>query len=100
MPPAAPCTSTVSPSASRPRTVSAKYTVRSLNSSPAPASKLTLSGSGNARSAVSTAVSAIAPVIIVSPATRSPGLTAESAGAERTTPAISAPRVNGSSGLY
>ena len=91
---------TVSPAARRPRTVSAKYTVRSLNSRPAPASKLTLSGSGNTRSAPSTAVSAIAPPIMVSPTTRSPGFTPAPSGAERTTPANSAPRVNGSSGRY
>ena len=100
IPPAAPCTSTVSPLASRPRTVSAKYTVRSLNSRPAPASKDTLSGSGKTLSGLSTAVSAIAPPIIVSPSTRSPALTFAPAGAARTTPASSAPSVNGSSGRY
>ncbi len=100
MPPAAPCTSTVSPLARRARTVSAKNTVRSLNNSPAPASKLMSSGSGNTRSGLSTAVSAMAPPIIVKPSTRSPVFTGAPCGAERTTPANSAPRVKGSSGRY
>ena len=100
IPPAAPCTNTVSPDCSRPRTVRAKYMVRSLNSNPAPAVKLTLSGSLNTRSGASTATSAIPPVSIVRPTTRSPGLTLASCGADRTTPAISAPNTNGGSGLY
>ena len=97
-PPAAPCTKTDSPSCSRPRTVSAKYMVRSLNSNPAPAVKLTLSGNLKTRSGASTATSAMPPVSMVRPTTRSPALTGASAGADRTTPAISAPSTNGGSG--
>ncbi|CKS59533.1 Uncharacterised protein [Mycobacterium tuberculosis] len=100
IPPAAPCTSTVSPACSRPRTASAKYTVRSLNSTPAPASKVMLSGSLNTRSGDNTATSAMPPVSIVRPTTLSPERTWLLSGADRTTPAISAPSTNGGSGRY
>jgi len=98
-PPAAPCTKTVSPLASRPRVRSAWCTVRSLNSRPAPASNDTVSGSLNTRSGCNTTTSAIAPHSIVSAATRSPAVTCAPSGALRTTPATSAPRGVGQLGL-
>src|SRR3954471_3630938 len=64
----------------------------------APCSKLSASGSGNTLSGPSPTRSA-APPCPRTAATRSPSARPEPSGAERTTPAKSTPRVNGSSGL-
>ena len=89
-PPAAPWTSSVSPSVRRPRRSSAKWAVWWFIRKPAACSKLRPSGIGKQVAAGALSTSAKPPVIVIAIA-RSPGSKPEPSGAQRIVPAHSTP---------